>query len=81
MAMVMAMLVVMVVMVLLMVIMDIIHGGDVDHGAGEMEEEERRKAWRTAQERSRKMTRRMVEKCKDCGAGAFRRSCGDGGLC
>ena len=44
--MVMAMLVVMVVMVLLMVIMDIIHGGDVDHGAGEVEEE-RRKAWRT----------------------------------
>ena len=47
MAMVMAMLVVMVVMVLLMVIMGIIHGGDVDHGAGEVEEEERRKAWRT----------------------------------
>ena len=33
-----------------------------------------------AQER-RKMTRRMVEKCKDCRAGAFRRICGDGGLC
>ena len=47
MAMVMAMLVVMMVMLLLMVIMDIIHRGDVDHGAGEVEEEERWKAWRT----------------------------------
>ena len=34
-----------------------------------------------AQERRRKMTRRMVEKCKDCRAGAFRRIYGDGGLC
>ena len=34
-----------------------------------------------AQERRRKMTRRMVEKCKDCRSDAFRKIYGDGGLC
>ena len=32
------------------------------------------------QERRRKMTKKMLEKCKDCRAGAFSRICGDGGL-